>query len=211
MLTLPNLTATDNSKVKGVSYMPSAYASLGTYAFPVGTTQISFTALDTTLNFAAVTLIVIVVDNQPPIFDNCPSTSETNGSTFVANTTIDLSTASVSWPEIRAHDNVDGARVRITEQSTPYGYTDGSLFRVGTTTVQYSATDFAGNLATCTFSVEINDIQAPILTCPSSFHVNTPSASEPSAVVNWLPPRIIDNYRVQSYISTLQSGTFSAV
>src|SRR5207249_2688334 len=48
----------------------------------------------------------------------------------------------------------------------------GSTFPKGTTTVNVTATDPAGNTATCSFTVTVNDATFAQLTCPSDIVVN---------------------------------------
>lgn len=43
----------------------------------------------------------------------------------------------------------------------------GSEFSKGTTTVNCFATDVAGNVATCSFTVTVNDTEAPVIACPA--------------------------------------------
>lgn len=64
------------------------------------------------------------------------------------------------------------------------GLASGSTFPIGTTVNTYTATDAAGHTATCTFSVTVNDTQAPAITCPANITVNTPVGSC-TAVVNF--------------------------
>ncbi|MGB5273807.1 MAG: HYR domain-containing protein, partial [Flavobacteriaceae bacterium] len=49
-----------------------------------------------------------------------------------------------------------------------YSVPSGSLFAVGTTTVTATATDGAGNTASCSFDVTVNDAQGPIVSCPGN-------------------------------------------
>lgn len=44
---------------------------------------------------------------------------------------------------------------------------------VGVTTFTYMATDAAANKTTCSFTVQVNDTQAPVITCPSNLTLNT--------------------------------------
>ena len=46
-----------------------------------------------------------------------------------------------------------------------YSIPSGSVFPKGVTTVIVTATDGANNVATCTFTVTVNDVQAPVGTC----------------------------------------------
>ncbi|MCF8373538.1 MAG: S8 family serine peptidase, partial [Bacteroidales bacterium] len=47
------------------------------------------------------------------------------------------------------------------------GLGSGSLFPVGTTTETHQITDLNGNTASCSFTVTVNDIEAPVITCPA--------------------------------------------
>jgi hypothetical protein len=52
------------------------------------------------------------------------------------------------------------------------GLASGAAFPIGYTLVQYTATDAAGNTATCNFDVQVDDNQAPVITCPASLGVS---------------------------------------
>ncbi|MEM8509793.1 MAG: BspA family leucine-rich repeat surface protein [Bacteroidota bacterium] len=74
------------------------------------------------------------------------------------------------------------------------GLASGSLFPVGTTTNAYTVTDAAGNTSSCSFTVTVNDAEAPILDTsgdPTNMLVN--NSFENGAVFNqpfstdWVP------------------------
>jgi len=67
--------------------------------------------------------------------------------------------------EVSAEDDVDG---QVGVSCTPES---GSIFPIGTTTVTCTATDEAGNEATETFTVTVQDTTAPILTVPEDITV----------------------------------------
>jgi hypothetical protein len=62
---------------------------------------------------------------------------------------------------IVASDNCSGVQV---EASIP----SGTFFPVGTTSVTLTATDAAGNTATCSFNVTVEDAEAPVAVCGSN-------------------------------------------
>src|SRR5213076_1135658 len=62
-------------------------------------------------------------------------------------------------------DNCPGASVICTPAS-------GSTFAKGINTVTCIATDAAGNTNTCSFTVTINDNEAPIIACPADIVTN---------------------------------------
>jgi hypothetical protein len=64
------------------------------------------------------------------------------------------------------------------------GLPSGSLFPIGTTTNTFVTTDGAGNTATCSFDVIVNDTEPPVATCPADITVSN-AAGMCSAVVNF--------------------------
>jgi photosystem II stability/assembly factor-like uncharacterized protein len=67
----------------------------------------------------------------------------------------------------------------------------GSFFPVGTTTVTGTVTRLDGSSTTCTFTVQVNDTEAPTITCPANFTVVTPQnvcSTTPCAVVAFSAP-----------------------
>jgi hypothetical protein len=112
--------------------------------FPVGTTDVIWTATDASGNTSSATQHVTVIDNTPPVV------------TPPANVTVFLplnSTATsmvVNYPNpATATDNCPGP-IGIV-----YNPASGSTFSVGTTTVTATATDAHGNNASATFTVTV--------------------------------------------------------
>ena len=70
-----------------------------------------------------------------------------------AYTTANMSSASVTWAAPNATDNVGVASLACTPQI------GASLFPVGLTTVNCTATDLTGNAASCSFNVTVTDKQ----------------------------------------------------
>ncbi len=68
----------------------------------------------------------------------------------------------------------------------------GSFFPKGTTTVTSTATDNAGNTAVCTFTVTVNDTQAPAITCPANISTTT-AVGSCTATVNYAAVTATDN------------------
>ncbi|MFT5863808.1 MAG: subtilisin-like proprotein convertase family protein [Flavobacteriales bacterium] len=69
--------------------------------------------------------------------------------------------ATVSWPNLFAADDMGNT---ITEVQT-MGPASGSVFAVGPTMVEYSATDTGGTTVTCSFMVTVNEVSMPVLVC----------------------------------------------
>lgn len=69
--------------------------------------------------------------------------------------------ATVSWPNLFAADDMGNT---ITEVQT-MGPASGSVFDIGATMVEYSATDSGGTTVTCSFMVNVTEVSLPILNC----------------------------------------------
>src|SRR5438094_4531660 len=72
------------------------------------------------------------------------------------------------------------------------GLASGSAFPVGVTTNVFLVTDAAGNTATCSFTVTVNDSEPPVIACPTNMVANV-DASLCSAVVTYTAPVGTDN------------------
>lgn len=134
-------SATDN--VDGAVSASCAPASGS--SFPVGQTTVTCSAQDAAGNAGSRSFVVTVRDVTAPTLrlpaDRTLEATEPAGAiaTFAAS----------------ADDLVDGA---VTATCSPVS---GSVFGIGTSTVQCSATDRAGNTATGTFSVTVTDTTGP--------------------------------------------------
>ncbi|XP_038071205.1 hyalin-like [Patiria miniata] len=162
----PDPTATDNDgTTPAVTCTPTA-GSL----FPVDATTIVVCNASDVAGNEAICTFNVTVDQQVPVINNCPSNVRTNN-------------AVVTWtPDPTATDN-DGTTPAVT--CTP---TAGSSFPVDdSTTVVCTARDTAGNEASCTFRVTV-DQQAPAIDdCPSDVRTN-------NVMVTWTPdPTATDN------------------
>ena len=154
----------------------SAFSSGDT--FNLGTTTVTYTATDDAGNSAVCSFDVTVIDDTAPVITGCPTniTVSANGSCE----------AIVNWTLPNATDN-------CTTPLTPISaFSSGDTFGLGTTTVTYTATDGAGNSATCSFDVTVIDDTPPVIAgCPSDIIVSADGSCE--AVVNWTTPNATDN------------------
>ena len=145
--------------------------------FNIGTTQVIYTATDAAGNTATCSFNVNVVDNIPPVITGCPTNI-----TASANASCQ---ATVSWTAPGFSDNCAGATLGVSKAS-------GSLFNIGTTQVIYTATDAAGNTATCTFMVNVVDNIPPVITgCPTNITASADASCQ--ATVSWTAPGFSDN------------------
>jgi hypothetical protein len=135
--------------------------------FAIATTTVNCSATDSSGNSATGSFTVKVQDTTPPSVS------------VPANITVEAtgpSGAVVSF-SASADDIVDGA---MTPACSP---ASGSIFPLGTTTVNCSATDTAGNTGSASFSVSVVDTTPPALTLPGNMTV--PATSSAGAVVTF--------------------------
>ncbi|HYO57962.1 kelch repeat-containing protein [Archangium sp.] len=138
--------------------------------FPVGTTATLCTASDQAGNRASCSFNVKVRDSAPPEL-SCPAalTAECTGN---GSATVTLPTATAT--DVCALKNV----------SSP----SATSFPLGTTPVTYTATDVAGNQATCSSSVTVTDTQLPTLALIGSsaltLECGVDTYTEPGAVAS---------------------------
>jgi PKD repeat protein len=150
--TYPEATATDD--VDDPADIAIVYSHASGALFPLGTTTVIVTATDTAGNTASSSFNVIVRDTTPPIV------------AAPADITVEATSAG-------------GAVVTFTPAATDLVATptivsspaSGSQFSLGTTTVQVTATDAAGNSSQASFNVTVVDTTAPTLTVPADITV----------------------------------------
>jgi hypothetical protein len=98
------------------------------------------------------------------------------------------SSAVVSYAPPKVSDNRSISSVNCSPAS-------GTAFSVGVTTVTCTASDAAGNLGRCTFTITVTgtgDTQAPIITCPSNIALSIPYGQS-SSQVNYPLPSVTDD------------------
>jgi uncharacterized repeat protein (TIGR01451 family) len=135
--------------------------SLTGATFPIGTTNVVWTATDANGNTSTCTIDITVTDTQNPTFVNCPTSGFTIGTDANCGT-------GVVWSIPIAEDNCGVISVVETSTGGPFY---GTQLIPGVYNIQYTATDAAGNTATCNFAVTIVDDSSPLLVCPPSFTI----------------------------------------
>ncbi|GAB3098369.1 HYR domain-containing protein [Lysobacter terrae] len=142
--------------------------------FPLGVTTVTCAASDTRGNDASSSFTVTVQDTTPPTLD-LPAN-------IVAEAT-GPSGAAVPF-SASASDLVDAD---VTVSCLP---NSGSTFALGTTTVNCTGTDDAGNSASGSFSVTVRDTTPP--TIASHGNVNATATGNSSAAVTYTAPTASD-------------------
>ena len=141
------VTFTQNP-LPGVTFGPNANDTI----------NVVITAMDGSGNIDTCAVKVTIVDDGVPVFVNCPDTISSCND-------VDQCGANVNWFLPIAIDNCDDTlAVSLTA-----GLPSGSFFPVGTTVIQYTATDDDGNSSTCDFVVIVSDCQMPTAVCKDIF------------------------------------------
>jgi hypothetical protein len=182
------VSAADNcSEATVTSSIPS-----GTF-FPIGVTPVTVIASDISGNADTCTFTVTVQDTQPPVLA-CPGD--------LAFPTDQGECGALLIYSLDPSDNCPGTTVSTNIPS-------GTFLPVGSTLVRAIAVDASGNADTCTFNVEVKDMEPPTISCPAPVEV----ANEPGqcgAVVNF-DVSATDNCGEASLQVTPPSGTFFEV
>ncbi|MDX2302057.1 MAG: DUF4082 domain-containing protein [Microscillaceae bacterium] len=178
VITYPEPTFSDNCP--GANIQRTAGLASGA-TFPLGTTTITYLVTDAAGKTATCSFTVSITenaDNTPPLISNCPANISVNN---------DLAecAADVSWTAPTANDN--SGSVTLTSNFAP-----GTSFPVGTSTVTYTATDAAGNQATCSFTVTVIDNESPTINCPANIS-ETVAFGETGKVITYPEPTFSDN------------------
>ncbi|MCB9204173.1 MAG: HYR domain-containing protein [Flavobacteriales bacterium] len=135
---------------------PTLEAGLASGAtFPEGTTTVTYEAEDEYGNTSDCSFTVTVNDNEPPVI-TCPENVVVGNDPGLCE-----AVASYSLPTVT--DNCTSGIV----PSILAGSTSGSSFPFGITTVTYGAEDASGNTDQCSFTVTVNDVEDPVVTCPN--------------------------------------------
>jgi hypothetical protein len=142
-------SATGNDNCPGVTVVSAPPSGS---VFPIGTTVVNTTATDAAGNVTNGSFSVTVNDCEDPVA-TCPQSITTCNDAGQCGAVVTFSATGT--------DNCPGVSVVATPSS-------GSVFPVGTTTVNVVATDAAGRTSSCSFSVTVNDCEAPVASCPQS-------------------------------------------
>ncbi|XP_041471817.1 hyalin-like isoform X1 [Lytechinus variegatus] len=146
-------------------------------------------------NTAVCSFTVNVLIDMPPVF-SCPSP-------IIQDNELGEAYADVSWPQLTITDDYTSlANLVITmSHSEPL-----RVFYDSPVSVTYSATDERGNVATCTFTVTVNDVENPVWqTCPA-FITRPLDPGTNSAIVSWPEPTVLDNSGVDPTVTSTASN-----
>src|SRR5688572_850734 len=151
--------------------------------FNLGISTITYTITDGSTNTATCSFTVTVNDVTPPTI-SCPTDQ-------VVNTGARCNAIVNGIAPTSSGDNCSVLSITydITGATTASGNNDasGTTFNLGISTITYTITDGSTNTATCSFTVTVNDVTPPTISCPTDQVVNT-GAGVCTAVVNGIAP-----------------------
>ncbi|MEZ4943554.1 MAG: HYR domain-containing protein [Saprospiraceae bacterium] len=162
-------------------------------AFPLGLTVNTFEVSDRSGHRGSCSFEVLVEDKQAPQI-SCP-----------ANKTVPNDSGSCGAKVTYAASASDNCTSNVPVYFAPVS---GSFFESGTTTVRCVATDAAGNEAACSFTVTVQDQEAPQISCPENVTLST-DPGQCSAVFTFQAPVGTDNCAGATTVQTrgLASGS----
>src|ERR1051326_7047465 len=188
---------TDNCSVASTVYKIGPTVITSPHVFPAGTTTVACTATDAAGNSSTCSFTVTVNDGEAPRL-NCPAP-------ITVSTDAGQCSASVSF-DAAPTDNCGVAST--VYKIGPTAITSPHVFPAGTTTVACTATDVAGNSSTCSFTVTVNDAEAPKPNCPAPIIVST-DAGQCSAAVSFAAAPT-DNCGVASTVYKIGAAEISS-
>jgi len=148
-------TVTGSDNCSGSSVTKTSGLASGS-TFSIGNSSVSFSATDAAGNTSTCSFMVTVNDTQDPGI-TCPSNITKSNDQGVCNAVVTYS--------VTSSDNCTGETI-----SQSGGISSGSTFSKGNTVNSFTVTDASGNTATCSFSVTVNDTEAPVATCPANIN-----------------------------------------
>ena len=163
--------------------------------FPVGSTEVIYTATDGSGNVSTANFTVLVIDVEAPLILGMPADIS------VANET-GICTAAVVWEDPTSTDN---CQVLLLSSDIA----NGSTFAIGNTVVTYTVEDTSGNIGTASFAVTVEDVEAPVIQEMSQdLEVVAPEGSC-EAIVSWIEPTATDCVSHEISSDVVNGGPFS--
>lgn len=134
----------------------------------IGANNVTLTVTDQGANTASCTAVVTVADTVSPEI-TCPANETFNASSGVCTYWLG------SMPPSGVADNCSSVDLTWSMVGATTGSGTGNFeslsLNTGVNTVTYNATDIYGNVGSCSFTVEIIDIQPPTITNPGDMTV----------------------------------------
>jgi hypothetical protein len=143
--------------------------------YPTGITLIEWTVTDVHGNLATCTMQVTVTDDQLPGI-TCPADITVPNDAGICGALVNYDLPAIS-------DNCGDPILTLIS-----GPDTGEFFPAGTTEVIWQAEDSSGNISVCSFTVTVEDTEAPVIVCPADLIVSN-DTGQCGAVVLFSTPR----------------------
>ncbi len=196
-------TGTDNCSTPSVSCTAKSND-----CFKIGVTTVTHTATDAAGNKASCSFTITV---GRAVVNPCSDDKIVPTISCPANITATITNAAdtcvkVTWIEPTGSDNCSTPSVSCTAKPN-------DCFKVGVTTVTHTATDAAGNKASCSFTITVsravvnpcnNDKTLPTISCPANISANITNAANDCVNVTWAAPTASDNCSTPSVSSNFK-------
>ncbi|RLD23286.1 MAG: hypothetical protein DRI54_07545, partial [Bacteroidetes bacterium] len=139
--------------------------------FPIGDSTITYIATDLSGNTATCSFVISISDVHPPTItiDNVPVQDNDPGFCGANVTVISPGVTDCSEPVTLIND------FNFTSDASDF-------YPVGTTIIEWTATDTAGNASTATQNITVNDVQFPEITGPNDTTICDPDFFYPIPV-----------------------------
>jgi len=209
-----NATASDECFLASVTYVLTGATtgtgtSLNNVAFNLGTTTVTWTAIDGAGNTATCSYDVNVSDVTNPTLTNCVANQTVSSNAGVCAYTV----SGTAW-DATATDNctISAITANVTGATTASGLTtlNGFVFNLGTSTVTWTVTDGSGNAVQCVYTVTVTDNQAPSFTScvgsNQSVNANTGVCTYTVTDTAW-DATATDNCTVSSVLANITGAT----
>ncbi|MEO1623538.1 MAG: HYR domain-containing protein [Bacteroidota bacterium] len=193
--------AQDNCAVDSVTQMPAPGSALPLMA--IGHDSMFNVVLTAWSNGLSTndTFKVTIIDNVPPVV-TCP-----NDVTLDADASCQA--AINGYPAVNVTDACEVVDLSKVDTTRTDGLATSMPFDYGQTTITYSYTDGGGNTASCSFTVTVQDVTAPMITMIPDATINTSDdgTGNCSSTYTWTPV-VSDNCdNAPTVISSPPSGT----
>ncbi|XP_033121137.1 hyalin-like [Anneissia japonica] len=192
----PPVNATDNSGT--VASVTSNYKPGDVFRASNVAYQITYTAIDEAGNPGYCSFFITVQDLESPSVE-CPTHIETRSALVSWDITISDNIAVVHY--FTNDSRVTSTNSLLNDKSITLAQSGN--FPVGTTFIEYMATDLAWNVGKCFTKVTVQDTKRPTITCPRTFsnyydyiygfHRLVTDYGKSYATVIWSPPKVEDN------------------
>ncbi len=195
-----------NFVVSGATIASGLNDASGT-AFNLGVSTVTYTIHDLAGNTNTCSFTQTIIDSVAP-------TITCAGAVVLYTDANSCGTSAIGIGPTTVNDNcaIDSVSYLLSGATTGSGANDASgvYFNLGITDVKYYLFDLAGNVDSCSFTVQVNDNKRPIVTCPVNRTVNN-DLNNCSAIVTGIAPSAInDNCGIDTVYYKLTGATIGS-